>query len=236
MRAALLALGLLALACGHEAGGGATGGSGGGGTPGGGAPVPIGEAQMGDGTYYAADGSGNCMFDKSPGDLDVAAMNAPQYAGSAVCGECVRVTGPKGEVTVRIVDQCPGCKQGDLDLSPQAFDKIGEHSAGRIPIHWTLVACAVSGNVSYRYKEGSSQYWTAIQVRNHRLPIAKLELERNGTWMQIHREPYNYFVAPGGAGPGPVHVRITASDGQTLEDMLPAVSDGGLAQGAAQFH
>jgi expansin (peptidoglycan-binding protein) len=52
----------------------------------------------------------------------------------------------------------------------------------------------------------------------------------------VPREPYNYFVAPGGAGPGPVHVRITASDGQTLEDMLPAVSDGGLVQGAAQFH
>ena len=190
----------------------------------------------GEGTYYAADGSGNCMFDRSPGDLDVAAMNAVQYAGSAVCGACATVMGPKGQVTVRIVDQCPGCKKGDLDLSPQAFDKIGEHSAGRIPITWSVVPCAVTGNVAYRYKEGSSQYWTAIQVRNHRLPIASLELQRDGAWMKVNRESYNYFVAPGGAGPGPVTVRITALDGQTREDTLPAVASGTVVQGAGQFN
>jgi expansin (peptidoglycan-binding protein) len=197
--------------------------------------VPLGQPQMGEGTYYDADGSGNCMFDKSPGDLDVAAMNAPQYAGGAVCGECAQVTGPKGMVTVRIVDQCPGCKQGDLDLSPQAFDKIGEHSAGRIPITWSVIPCAVSGNLSYRYKEGSSQFWTAIQVRNHRLPVAKLELFKDGAWVAIPREPYNYFIAAGGAGPGPVRVRVTASDGQMVEDMLAPVSDGGVVPGTAQF-
>jgi expansin (peptidoglycan-binding protein) len=215
---------LTVAACSHE-----------GAAPGGAPGVPFGEPQTGEGTYYAADGSGNCMFDKSPGDLDVAAMNAVQYAGAATCGQCVRVTGPKGEVTVRIVDQCPGCKKGDLDLSPQAFDKIGEHSAGRIPISWSAVPCAVSGNVAYRYKEGSSQYWTAIQVRNHRLPITRLELRKGDAWMTVPREPYNYFVAAGGAGPGMVGVRITAVDGQVLEDALPAVTDGGLVHGAAQF-
>jgi expansin (peptidoglycan-binding protein) len=198
-------------------------------------PTPIGEPQTGEGTYYAADGSGNCGFDPSPGDLNVAAMNAPQYAGAALCGACARVTGSKGTVTVRIVDQCPECKKGDLDLSVQAFDQIGEHSAGRIPISWSLVPCAVTGTVAYRYKEGSSQYWTAIQVRNHRLPIATLELRRDGVWSKVAREPYNYFVAPAGAGPGPITVRITAVDGQALEDALPAVSSSVVVPGAAQF-
>jgi expansin (peptidoglycan-binding protein) len=218
--------GLLVLAlaaCGHDPTGEAA------------AVVPFGAPQTGEGTYYAADGSGNCMFDPSPGDLRVAAMNAPQYAGGAVCGTCVQVTGPKGSVTVRIVDQCPGCKQGDLDLSPQAFDQIGEHSAGRIPITWIAVPCAVGGNLAYRYKEGSSQYWTAIQVRNHRLPIASLELRKGAGWMPVGREPYNYFVAPGGAGPGPVTLRVTAIDGQVLEDTLSAVSAGAVVSGAAQF-
>jgi expansin len=229
----LLVLGLLACAAESKPAPGTTGGGGGGG--GAMAPVPIGESQSGEGTYYAADGSGNCMFDKSPNDLNVAAMNAPQYAGGAVCGECAEVQGPKGRVTVRIVDQCPGCKEGDLDLSPQAFDQIGEHSAGRIPITWSVVPCAVTGNVSYRYKEGSSAYWTAIQVRNHRLPITRLELQRNGVWGDVPREPYNYFIASGGAGPGPVMVRITAIDGQTLTDTLPAVTSGAVVPGASQY-
>src|SRR5262249_2810433 len=58
-------------------------------------------------TYYAATGDGACLFGPSPGDLMVAAMDAPEYDYAAVCGEYVHVTGPKGAVTVRIVDLCP---------------------------------------------------------------------------------------------------------------------------------
>src|SRR5215468_659791 len=76
--------------------------------------------ESGDGTYYAADGTGNCSFDASPNDLMVAAMNDPDYQDAAWCGACLAVTGPKGTVTVRVVDRCPECKHGDLDLSPQA--------------------------------------------------------------------------------------------------------------------
>ena len=43
-------------------------------------------------TYYAATGDGACLFGPSPGDLMVAAMNAPEYDHAAVCGEYVSVT------------------------------------------------------------------------------------------------------------------------------------------------
>jgi expansin (peptidoglycan-binding protein) len=196
----------------------------------------LGQTEHGDGTYYAADGSGNCSFDPSPNDLLVAAMDAPLYAGSAVCGECVAITGPKGQVTVRIVDQCPGCKAGDLDLSPQAFGMIADLSAGRVPISWNVVPCNVQGNVAYRFKEGSNAYWTAIQVRNHRLPIAKLEWMKGGAWVELPRQDYNYFVDANGTGSAGFAVRVTAIDGQTLTDMLPAVSPGLVVTGAGQFH
>ena len=79
--------------------------------------APFGDVHDGVATYYDATGAGACSFDPTPGDLDVAAMNAPEFAGSAVCGECVAVTGPRGSVTVRIVDLCPECLAGHLDLS-----------------------------------------------------------------------------------------------------------------------
>jgi len=198
--------------------------------------TPLGVDQHGDGTYYGATGAGACSFDPSPNDLDVAAMNAPQYAGSAVCGECVFVTGPKGSVTLRIVDLCPECKSGDLDMSQEAFAKIADVSAGRVKITWHVVPCAVSGNVAYRFKEGSSQYWTAIQVRNSKLPIEKLEWEKQGAWMNVARESYDYFVIASGVGTtNPFNVRITAIDGQTITDTLPGVLDGQVVQGASQF-
>ncbi|MCB0025658.1 MAG: hypothetical protein KDD91_21640, partial [Caldilinea sp.] len=71
-------------------------------------------------TYYDATGAGACSFDASPDDLMVSAMNADEYDNAALCGAFVRVTGPRGDVTVRIVDLCPECKAGHLDLSQEA--------------------------------------------------------------------------------------------------------------------
>jgi expansin (peptidoglycan-binding protein) len=191
--------------------------------------------QHGVATYYDATGAGACSFDASPNDLNVAAMDEPMWAKSAVCGECVAVTGPNGKVTVRIVDECPGCASGQLDLSKQAFGAIAALSAGRVNIDWQVVPCDVSGPISYRYKEGSSQYWTAIQVRNHRLAIASLEYQKAGTWTNVNREDYNYFVEPNGMGTGSIHVRVTAVSGEQLEDTLSPVQAAATVQGAAQF-
>lgn len=94
----------------------------------------------GEATYYAADGTGACGFKASPSDLNVAAMNKSQY-NKSWCGKCVLVTGPKGTVKVRIVDLCPGCANGDLDLSEQSFMAIASLSAGRVKITWHVVAC-----------------------------------------------------------------------------------------------
>src|SRR5215471_10133845 len=216
---------LALLTCGCGGGSNASAGSTGSG------PFPP-PPENGRATYYAADGSGNCMFDPSPNDLDVAAMDGPEYANSEVCGECVAIQGPKGNVTVRIVDQCPDCEAGHLDLSQEAFAKIADVSAGNVPITWSVVPCNVTGNVAYRFKEGSSQYWTAIQVRNHRLPITSLAWNNSGNWEDVPRQDYNYFVVDSGVGTaGPFDVRITAADGQTLLDTLPGVVAGQIDPG-----
>jgi expansin (peptidoglycan-binding protein) len=95
---------------------------------------------MGQATYYDADGTGACGFKATPNDLDVAALNGSQYKKSW-CGQCALVTGPKGMVKVRIVDLCPGCAFGGLDLSRQAFEAIASLSAGRVKITWHVVPC-----------------------------------------------------------------------------------------------
>jgi expansin len=177
---------------------------GGGGSGGGSMPLPMGAPEAGRATYYAADGSGACSFDPSPGDLDVAAMDAPEWNGSGACGACVWVPGPKGSVTVRIVDLCPECEAGHLDLSQEAFAKIADPSAGNVPITWTVVPCAVTGDLSYEYKDGTNQWWTAIQVRNSRRLISSLEWMSGGSFTPIPRETYNYFVVGSGVGPNPI--------------------------------
>ena len=183
----------------------------------------------GEGTYYTfADGSGNCMLPATPDDLDIGAMNHDDYAGSAACGRCAHVTGAKGELLIRIVDQCPECPAGNIDFSPSAFAKLDDIAKGRIPITWSYAACVVSGPIVYHFKDGSSQWWTAVQMRNHRYGIAKLEYaDDTGAWVSVPRLDYNYFVQASGMGPGPYNFRVTDVNGAVLEDTgVPLVANG----------
>lgn len=196
----------------------------------------FGETRSGEATYYSATGEGACSFDASPNDLMVAALNSPDWSGSDWCGACAQVSGPAGEVVVRIVDLCPECKSGDLDLSPQAFDQIAAREQGRVAVAWTFVSCPVSGPVRYRFKDGAHQYWTAVQVHNHALPIRTMDWSKDGkAWTQMPREDYNYFLEADGFGEGASFVRITAVDGQQLTDELPAVVESLVVEGSAQF-
>jgi expansin (peptidoglycan-binding protein) len=196
----------------------------------------LGSEHSGEGTYYDATGAGACLFDPSPDALDVAALNAEDWDGSAWCGACADVSGPSGSVRVRIVDLCPECKSGDLDLSPQAFEQIAERQLGRVEISWTFVACDVTGNVAYRFKDGSNQWWTAVQVHQHRLPIDAMHWSKDGVdFHPMERMDYNYFLEDQGFGEGPSFVRITAIDGQSLVDELPSVEEDLVVQGAGQF-
>lgn len=187
-------------------------------------------------TYYDADGSGACMFDKSPNDLMVAAMNAVEYNHAAYCGAFVQVNGAKGTIIVRIVDLCPECLAGHLDLSREAFALIDDLPLGRVPITWRVVSPIVTGPIAYHFKDGSNQWWTAVQIRNHRNPITKLEYWTNNQWVAVPRTDYNYFVQTNpGMGPGPYTFRVTDMYDNILTDSdIPLIVDG-TVNGTGQF-
>lgn len=193
--------------------------------------------QQGIATYYGATGAGACSFAPSPDDLLVAAMNAEEYNNAAACGAYIEVTGPQGTVTVRIVDLCPECKAGHLDLSQEAFGQIAELAQGRVTITWQVVSPPLTTPIAYHFKAGSNQWWTAVQVRNHRNPIAKLEYLANANqWVDVSRTAYNYFVQTNpGMGTGPFTFRVTDSYGNELIDTgIPHIEDG-TRSGTSQF-
>jgi len=195
----------------------------------------------GEGTYYGATGAGNCSFDQGINNLMVGAMNRDQYNGSNACGMCASVKGPNGSVEILITDQCPECKWGDIDLSEQAFEKIADKVAGRVPIEWKYIPCSINSNIAYKYKEGSSQWWIGIQIRNHRYGLTKLEYKNvQGAYIEIPRRDYNYFVADGGIDSdknktGPYHFRLTDIHGQVIEDIDVPFNQNQVINGFVQF-
>jgi len=198
--------------------------------------IPFGPNFDGEGTYYFGDGSGACLFPPLPNNLMYAAMNYPQFGNADFCGAYINVTGPQGSVIVRIVDMCPECQYGDIDMSPEAFAQIAEISQGRVPISWQQVSYPLAGPIVYHFKDGSNQWWTAVQVRNHRNPIIKLEYRtNNGSWVAVPRTTYNYFVESSGMGPGPYSFRVTDVFGHTLVDNGIPHIENGTVSGSSQF-
>jgi expansin (peptidoglycan-binding protein) len=164
-------------------------------------------------------------------------MNAEQYDHATACGVYVAVSGPRRSLVVRIVDLCPECRFGHLDLSREAFAQIADLPQGQVPISWQVVSPELEGPIAYHFKDGSNQWWTAVQVRDHRNPIAGLEyLAVGGQWVSVPRTDYNDFVQTNpGMGPGPYTFRVTDIYGNQLVDSgIPHVENGTL-QGAAQF-
>lgn len=194
-------------------------------------PVPFGAVRSGEGTYYwEANGDGNCTFGPSPDDLMVAAMNHVDYDNAALCGAYAAVTGPKGSVVVRIVDQCPECPAGDIDLSPEAFVKIADLYLGRVPITWQLVSPVLNGPIVYHFKDGSNPWWTAVQIRNHRNPIAKFEYWNGSAFQEVPRYDYNYFVEESGMWQGPYTFRVTDVFGnQIIDNNVPLLDNADFA-------
>ncbi|KAA1245653.1 expansin EXLX1 family cellulose-binding protein [Aquimarina sp. RZ0] len=170
----------------------------------------------GEGTYYGgvAGGTfGNCSLPVVTGDFLHCALNNFDYDGSTACGACIEVTGARGSVTLKVVDRCPECASGDVDMTQEAFAMIADVIDGRVPISWKFVPCTENTNspsIKINFKEGSSQFWTAIQFRDINHAIAKMEYQNPDTsWKAINRELFNFFIETSGI-PSPMNLRITS--------------------------
>ena len=162
-------------------------------------------------------------------------MNEVDYAVAEYCGACIEIAGPNGKVKVKIIDRCPECQQGDVDLSPEAFDQIGDRIDGRISISWIVVPCEVKGPIVLYFKKGSTQYWTALQIRNHKTAISTVEYYRNGQWINMPRERYNYFVEPNGTRLATFDIRITDVYGEQIVQSINEIIAEAEIQGTEQF-
>jgi expansin (peptidoglycan-binding protein) len=187
---------------------------------------------------------GSALLDPIPDDMEITALNPEDYnsygVDAALAGAYLEVTGDKGSTIVYVTDLYPEGAPGALDLCPTSFDKIGDMSKGKIDIKWHVVAAPVTGNVSYRIKEGSTRAWLAIQVRNHKYPVLKMECYTNGTWKDMKKMFWNHFIAEG-LDSTDVQIRITDIRGYVLTDVVKGIPEPGdtreayIVDGNVQF-
>ncbi len=179
------------------------------------------KVHSGEATFYggvAGSAGGNCGLPVAAGDFNHAAMNHTDYNNSQACGACAQVTSKATgkSVIVKIVDRCPECKPGDIDLTQQMFAKIDNPTKGRIAITWKYVPCPLKTNsIKVHLKSGTSIHWTAFQLRNLRYAVTKLEYKKGNQWINIKREPFNFFIETSGIA-SPATLRATSVLGEQL--------------------
>ncbi|AGF56283.1 MULTISPECIES: expansin EXLX1 family cellulose-binding protein [Clostridium] len=178
-------------------------------------------------TYTGSGYSGGAaLLDPISPKMEITALDPADFnyngINAALAGAYLEVQGPKGKTTVYVTDLYPEGANGALDLCPTSFAKIGNMSAGKINISWHIVKAPITGMCSYRIKEGSNPNWAAIQVRNHKYPVVKMEFLKNNTWINMTKMPYNHFVG-NGMGTGSIKIRITDIRGIAVTDTIPAL-------------
>ncbi|MFD1547430.1 expansin EXLX1 family cellulose-binding protein [Nonomuraea guangzhouensis] len=168
--------------------------------------------------YELQSGGGNCSYPSSPAGNLYAALSPGEYAAAAACGGYLDVTGPKGTVRVKVVDQCPECAAGHIDLSRTAFARVADPAKGLVGVTYRPVSNPRVGSpLSFRVKEGSSQWWLALLVIDHGNPLTSVEVKgAGGAWRKLARADYNYWIADSGAGQGPFTVRVTDTRGHKV--------------------
>uniref|UniRef100_H3GRF3 Expansin-like EG45 domain-containing protein n=2 Tax=Phytophthora ramorum TaxID=164328 RepID=H3GRF3_PHYRM len=197
------------------------------------------------GTVYtlSSPSDGNCNFMSAPADASTkyAALNADQWDDTMNCGRCAEVSctdascaGQSSEV-VYIMDQCPGCSYGDLDLSPDVFESITGQSYTKLSIEWKFVDCPVSKNVQYCLKTGSSEFWVAVQPANFVSGVQSLSI--NGQDASVLDSAYYFLIDGSGesvADLSSVSISLTGVNGEVLEETLSLTADE-CTDGSSQF-
>ncbi|CAL1698871.1 unnamed protein product [Somion occarium] len=94
-------------------------------------------AFTGDATWFHP-GLGACGAVSVDSDL-VVALSPSQYANGAHCFQHILVQVNGKSVDATVVDLCPGCASGSIDLSPSAFQRLASLDVGRIHnVNWNF--------------------------------------------------------------------------------------------------
>ena len=103
-------------------------------------PLTAGAAQAapltgsGRGTWYEP-GLGSCGTTSASSDSVVALST---NFGARYCGKSIKVTYKGRTVTATVADSCSSCGNGDLDMSPGAFNQLAPLGDATVPVSWSI--------------------------------------------------------------------------------------------------
>uniref|UniRef100_A0AAV1V2G7 Expansin-like EG45 domain-containing protein n=1 Tax=Peronospora matthiolae TaxID=2874970 RepID=A0AAV1V2G7_9STRA len=181
----------------------------------------------GDGTSYTLGqvSSGNCNFMSAlpTASTNYVALNQEQWNSLGNCGRCIEVsciddrcTAKNKTAIVQVLDRCPECKHGALDLSPTVYKEITGLDPHRLTVRWRFVDCPNPASVQVCLKEGSNANWMAVQPTNGLVGVKSVTV--NGGVTTMLDGAYYYVSTTPNTDLSAVKVAITSVNGDVISD------------------
>lgn len=170
------------------------------------------------------------------GDMLAGVSNTVATPGS-LCDACIEVSTGAGRTEVlRVVTYGVSNADGDLDLSPEAYDALHQGEYPRA-MTWRLVACDNGEPIHIQWKQDSSIWWTSLWVRNPTMAIDRVEV-RNAkftSYRALELATDGSYTEPSGFGDGPFTLRVTGVTGASYEIAMDEIDGGALVRTAGNI-
>ena len=153
------------------------------------------------------------------------------------CDACILIETALGHsIVARVVTYGAENAPGDIDVSPSVYAAINEDEWPR-DMTWQFTACPDTGSLYYEFQTGSNVWWTSLWVRNPKVPIAKVEVQskNHADFVELKRGSDGTLTDGSGFGEGAFTLRITAIDGQAIEQAFDGFEPGELVESDQQF-
>lgn len=157
--------------------------------------------------------------------------------GGQLCDACITMTAKKSGKTIvaRVVTHGETHGPNDVDLSEAAYDELFGGEEPRL-MTWQLTDCPDTGPLRFQFQTGAHIDWTSLWVRNPRVALDKVEVKSaRHDFKPLRRETDGTLNDDNGFGEGEFTFRLTAVDGQVIEETFPKFSPGEVLVGTKQF-
>jgi hypothetical protein len=148
-----------------------------------------------------------------------------QAGSGQLCDVCAELTANGVTLIAHVITYGDETGTYDIDVSPEARTAL--HGDTNDTLTWRFITCPTTVPIDYTFddREWTTNPWYfRVWIRNSRVPVTKVEYKQGtGAWSAAQWQSDGAWQAANADFSGGFSLRVTALDGQAIEDTLPGV-------------
>jgi hypothetical protein len=141
-----------------------------------------------------------------------------------LCDVCAELTANGHTLIAHVVTYGDETGVNDIDVSTQVDSALG--GGAKRTLTWRFVSCPTVNPIYYTFDDRgwSNTWYFRVWVRNARVPVAKVEYQLAGSgWATLNWQNDGAWEVDSRDFSAGFTLRVTAIDGQTIEDAIPGI-------------